>query len=133
MTNFHARIVGEGGLEITASPDALVQAAPPLETRAYENDSGPVAADGHRIATGWVVRIPVTLDPTNPWDIGGDRYPLQVSATYDIAGDSQPRPFSARAAVDAEIAGAIYQMGLAASILPLLCIAAAFVRWRRTR
>ncbi|HEX3940640.1 MAG TPA: hypothetical protein VHX11_04070 [Acidobacteriaceae bacterium] len=133
VTNLHARIVGQDGLEITASPDALVQAAPPLETRAYENDSGPVAADGHHVATGWVARIPVTLDPTNPWDIGGDRYPLQVSATYDIAGDSQPRPFNARAAVDAEIAGAVYQMGLAASILPLLCIAAAFARWRRTR
>ena len=124
---------GRGRAGDNRQPRCAGSSGAALETRAYENDSGPVAADGHRIATGWVVRIPVTLDPTNPWDIGGDRYPLQVSATYDIAGDSQPRPFSARAAVDAEIAGAIYQMGLAASILPLLCIAAAFVRWRRTR
>ena len=37
------------------------------------------------------------------------------------------------AAIDAEVASAIYEMGLAASILPLFCLGAAFRRWRRTR
>jgi len=85
------------------------------------------------VATGWIARIPVTLNPTKPWDIGGDRYPLTVTATYQVAGESQARTFSARAAVDAQVASAIYEMCLAASILPLLCIAAALLRWRRTR
>jgi hypothetical protein len=80
-----------------------------------------------------MARVPVTLNPTRPWDIGGDRYPLTVTATYEIAGESQARTFSARAAIDAQVASAIYQMGLAALVLPLMCFGAAFVRWRRTR
>jgi len=47
----------------------------------YPNDTGPAAADGHHVLNGWVVRIPVTLTPTNPWDIGGVRYPLRVTGT----------------------------------------------------
>jgi hypothetical protein len=73
------------------------------------------------------------LNPTKPWDIGGDRYPLTVTATYQVAGEGQARTFSARAAVDAQVSSAIYEMGLAASILPMLCIGAALLRWRRTR
>ena len=133
IANLHAKITGEVGLEVTADADRLVQAAPHLETRTYANDSGPAAADGHRVVTGWIARIPVTLNPTKPWDIGGDRYPLTVTATYEVAGDSQPRTFSARAAIDAQVSSAIYEMGLAASFLPLLCIGVALVRWRRTR
>ena len=80
-----------------------------------------------------MVRMPVTLNPTKPWDIGGDRYPLTIAATYQVAGESQPRAFNARAAIEAEVGSAIYEMGLAASILPLFCLWAAFRRWRRTR
>jgi hypothetical protein len=120
-------------LEIAADDSALNQATPQAETHAYPNDSGPQGADGQHISTGWVVRIPITLDPMKPWDIGGDRYPLTIAATYQVAGESQPRTFNARAAIDAEVASAIYQMGLAACILPLFCLGAAFRRWRRTR
>ncbi len=133
VTNLHTKIAGEVGLDVTADAGTLVQSAPNLETRTYANESGPAAADGHHVVTGWIVRIPVTLNPKKPWDIGGDRYPLTVTATYQVAGESQARTFSARAAVDAQVSSAIYEMGLAASILPLLCIAAALVRWRRTR
>ena len=133
VTDLHTKIAGEVGLNVTADAEALVQAAPRLETRTYANDSGPAAADGHHVVTGWIVRIPVTLDPTKPWDIGGDRYPLTVTATYQIAGENLPRTFSARAAVDAQVSSAIYEMGFAASILPLFCIGCALVRWRRTR
>jgi hypothetical protein len=133
VTNLHTKIAGEVGLDATADAGTLVQAAPNLETRTYANDSGPAAADGHHVVTGWIVRIPVTLKPTKPWDIGGDRYPLTVTPTYQVAGESQARTFSARAAIEAQVSSAIYQMGLAASILPMLCIAAAMVRWRRTR
>jgi hypothetical protein len=80
-----------------------------------------------------VARIPVTLTPTKPWDIGGVRYPLKVTGTYQAAGESQPRTFSARAAIDAQVARAIYEMGIASLILPLVCFGAAFKRWRRTR
>ena len=133
VTNLHTKIAGEVGLDVMADADTLVQAAPHLETRTYANDSGPAASDGHHVVTGWIARIPVTLNPTKPWDIGGDRYPLTVTATYQVAGDSQPRTFSARAAIDAQVSSAVYEMGLAASILPLLCIGAALLRWRRTR
>jgi hypothetical protein len=133
VTNLQTKIAGEAGLEISAEAGVLDQAAPNLETRTYVNDSGPAAADGHHVVTGWIARIPVTFNPTKPWDIGGDRYPLTVTATYQVAGESQARTFSARAAVDAQVSSAIYEMGLAASILPLLCIAAALLRWRRTR
>jgi hypothetical protein len=132
ITNLHTKIAGENGLEATAEAGALVQAAPHLETRTYANDSGPAAADGHHVLTGWIARIPVTLNPTKPWDIGGDRYPLTITATYEVAGDSQPRTFSARAAIDAQVSSAIFEMGLAASIFPLICVGAGLLRWRRT-
>ena len=128
ITNLRVKVAGENGLEaVSLTP------TPALEPHTYPNDTGPTDASGHHIANGWVVRIPVTLNPTKPWDIGGDRYPLSATATYDIAGETKPASFSARAAIDAQVANAIYEMGLAASLLPFLCIAAAFLRWRRTR
>ena len=124
LTNFTARISGEAGLQV-------VQGSPSLETHAYANDVGPAAADGHHIVSGWIARVPVTLNPTRPWDIGGDRYPLNAKASYEAGGEKLN--FSARAAIDAEVGSAIYEMGIAASILPLLCLGAALLRWRRTR
>jgi hypothetical protein len=133
ITDLDIRIAGEDGLEVTGDPAALAGAAQHLETRTYANDLGPAAADGHHVATGWVARIRVTLNPTKPWDIGGDRYPLNVTAKYHVEGDSTARVLSARAAIDAQVAIAIYEMGAASSILPLLCFGAALLRWRRTR
>ena len=133
VTDVHLQVTGENGLEVTALPDALAPTPEALETHTYANDLGPAAADGHHVVTGWVARIPVTLTPTKPWDIGGVRYPLKVSGTYQVAGESQTRTFSARAAIDAQVARAIYEMGIASLILPLVCFGAAFKRWRRTR
>jgi hypothetical protein len=133
ITDLRIQIVGESGLEATADPDGLANAAQHLETRTYANDLGPAAADGHHVVTGWVARVPVSLAPTRPWDIGGNRYPLNVTATYHVAGESQARTFSARGAVDAQVSRAIYEMGVASAILPLICFGAAFRRWRRTR
>ena len=133
ITNLHATIVGGDGLEATADPASLNQPAPPLESRAYPNDSGPQMPDGSRIAAGWIVRIPVTLDPRNPWDIGDNRYPLNIAATYAVSGDPKPHTFEERAAVEARIGGAMAQMAFAAGIFPLCCLGAAFARWRRTR
>jgi hypothetical protein len=133
VTDVHLQAAGENGLEVTTSRDALAPSPEALETRTYANDLGPAAADGHHIVTGWVARIPVTLTPTKPWDIGGVRYPLRVTGTYQVAGESQIRTFSARAAIDAQVAKAIYEMGVASLILPFLCFGAAFKRWRKTR
>ena len=124
VTDLRIQIVGESGLEATADPDGLANAAQHLETRTYANDLGPAAADGHHV---------VTPAPTRPWDIGGDRYPLNVTATYHVAGEDQPRTFSARGAIDAQVSRAIYEMGVASAILPLICLGAALTRWRRTR
>jgi hypothetical protein len=133
VTDLRIKITGENGLEVTADADRLVRAAEHLETRAYVGDSGPAAPDGHHVSNGWVARVPVTLNPTKPWDIGGDRYPLTVTASYTVEGDSKARTFSSRGAIDAQVASAIYEMGIASLILPLFCIGAAFARWRRTR
>jgi hypothetical protein len=133
ITDVHIQVVGENGLEASGNPGALAPAPEGLETHAYANDSGPAAADGHHVVTGWVARVPVTLTPTKPWDIGGVRYPLRVTATYRVEGESGMRTFSARAAIDAQVSRAIYEMGAASLILPLVCFGAAFKRWRQTR
>ena len=131
ITDLHIQIAGESGLEVSANPQGLSPAPEALETRTYANDSGPAAADGHHVVTGWVARVAVTLTPTRPWDIGGDRYPLRVAATYQVAGES--RTFSARAAVDAQVSSAIYEMGVASLIFPIVCFGRAYRRWRLTR
>jgi hypothetical protein len=133
VTNVHLEVIGENGLEVSASREALSPLPEALETHTYANDLGPAAADGHHVITGWVARIPVTLTPTKPWDIGGVRYPLRVTGTYQVAAESVKRTFSARAAVDAQVSKAIYEMGVASLVLPLVCFGAAFRRWRRTR
>jgi ABC-type transport system involved in multi-copper enzyme maturation permease subunit len=134
VTDLHIELIGENGLTVTATDAAALDVATPrLETRTYPNDSGPADSNGRHIASGWVARVPVLLNPTNPWDIGGDRYPLTVKAAYRVAGESAPRAFSSRAAVDAQVANGIYEMGAAAMVLPLVCIGAAIRRWRRTR
>jgi hypothetical protein len=61
------------------------------------------------------------------------RYPLNVAATYRVGDDARVRSFNARAAIDAQVAPAIYEMGVASALLPLACLVAAFRRWRRTR
>jgi hypothetical protein len=133
VADLRIQIVGENGLDLTTEPDGIARAAQNLETHTYANDLGPAAADGHHVVTGWVARVPVTLTPTKPWDIGGDRYPLRVTATYHVGGDPRMRTFSGRAAIDAQVSSAIYEMGVASAILPLVCFGAAFTRWRRTR
>jgi hypothetical protein len=133
ITDLHIQVVGENGLEATARPEALAPASEALETHTYANDLGPAAADGHHVVTGWVARVPVTLTPTKPWDVGGVRYPLRVAATYHVAGESGIRTFSSRAAIDAQVASAIYEMGIVSAVLPVVCFGAAFRRWRRTR
>ena len=127
VTDLQVQIVGEDGLEITADPPGQ------LEAHTYANNVGPAAADGHHIINGWIARVPVTLMPAKPWDIGGNRYPLNVTATYRVPSDSETHKFTGRAAIEAEVSSAIYEMGAASSVLPLLCFGAAFARWRRTR
>jgi hypothetical protein len=134
VTDLHIQLLGENGLHVApADATALDHAAEQLETRTYQNDSGPADANGHHIVTGWVARVPVTLNPTRPWDIGGDRYPLTVKASYHVAGNIQAQAFSARGAIDAQVASGIYEMGIASLILPLICVGAGVRRWRRTR
>ena len=132
VTGLHATIEGGDGLEANADVSALNQPAPPLETHAYRNDSGPEMPDGHRLTSGWIVRIPITVVARSPWDIY-NRYPLEIAATYNVSGDPKPHMFELHAGLDARIGGAMPQMGLAAGILPLFCFGAAFTRWRRTR
>jgi hypothetical protein len=127
VTDLQVEIAGEDGLAITTEP------VRPLETHTYAANAGPAASDGHHILNGWVARVPVTLVPAKPWDIGGNRYPLNVTATYRVAQEAETHKFGARGAIEAEVSSAIYEMGAVSSILPLLCFGAAFARWRRTR
>jgi ABC-type transport system involved in multi-copper enzyme maturation permease subunit len=133
VTDLDIQAAGESGLQVALDRDAVDQAAKHLETRTYTSDSGPVAADGHHIASGWMARVPISLTPTNPWDIGGNRYPLNVTTKYRVAGDAELRTLSSPAAIEAQVPNALPQMALAALILPSLCFLAAFRRWRRTR
>ena len=127
IDDVHVRVAGESGLSVETG------AGESLETRTYLNDSGPAAADGHHVQKGWVVRVPVTLNPHNPWDIGGNRYPLTVQAEYRSEGDIQIHKFSGRAAIEAQVAPAIYEMGFASLLFPAACLVMALRRWRVTR
>jgi hypothetical protein len=127
------QITGDNGLHVTADTVASARLADHLESRTYPKDLGPLAPDGHRIVTGWVVRIPVTFSPTRPWDIGGVRYPMDVKATYWLAGESRPQTLTGRAAIEAEVSSAVSEMAAASGLLPLVCFGAAVIRWRRTR
>ncbi|HEY4084869.1 MAG TPA: hypothetical protein VGM43_02975 [Bryobacteraceae bacterium] len=129
IQDFHTEIAGAAGLR--AAPDDSSRIT--WETRLYPNELGPPAADGHHVATGWIARIPVTLNATKPWDVGGNRYPLSVHASYRIEGDPQAYTFPARAAVEAQISSALYEMAAASLLFPAICLGAAFRRWRRTR
>jgi hypothetical protein len=127
VTGLRVEIVGENGLQVTTGSQQQ------LEPHTYANDAGPVGADGHHIVNGWIARVPVTMIPAKPWDIGGNRYALNVTASYRVTSDPQPRTFSARGAIEAEVSSAIYEMGGASSVFPLICFGAAFIRWRQTR
>ena len=133
ISDLRIQIAGDDGLRVTADTVALADAGRRLETRRYLDTPGPLALDGHRIGAGWVVRVPITLTPTHPWDIGGVRYPLDVKATYRLDGESQPQILNGRAAIEAEVSSAVYEMAGVSLILPLVCFGAAFTRWRRTR
>lgn len=131
IVDLRVDVAGENGLIATTDPAAAPLRG--LEKRVYADDSGPQTADGHRVLIGWVARIPVTIDPTHPWDTGGMRYPIDVTATYRADGDAEPHVLKARAAIEAQIGSALWQMSAAAMVVPLLCFAMAFSRWRRTR
>jgi hypothetical protein len=133
VSDLRIDVMGDAGLRVIVDSAAIDHVRERLETRAYPGESGPAAADGHRIDTGWVVRVPVSLLPTHPWDIGGVRYPLDVKVTYRAEGSAQVQTLTSRAAVEAEVSSAVYEMSGASAILPVICFCAAFVRWRRTR
>jgi hypothetical protein len=133
VSDLRIDVSGDAGLRVFMDSAAVDHVAERLETRVYPAESGPTATDGHRIDTGWVVRVPVSLLPTHPWDIGGVRYPLDVKVTYRAEGSAQVQTLTSRAAVEAEISSAVYEMSGASAILPAICFCAAFARWRRTR
>jgi hypothetical protein len=133
ISDLRLEVAGANGLDVVVDPADLRPLASRIETRTYPNDGGPVGPDGARIATGLVVRVPIGLRPTHPWDTGGMRYPIDVTATYRVGLETAPRVLKARAAIEAQIASAGYEMGVASMILPAICFGAAFRRWRRTR
>ncbi|HEX4346270.1 MAG TPA: hypothetical protein VHZ73_01795, partial [Vicinamibacterales bacterium] len=133
VSDVHVQVTGEFGLHVLVTPEVLAHAGDRLQTRQYPADLGPAMADGRHVSIGWVIAVPVALDPTAPWDIGGDRYPLTASVTYRVSGEPGEKTLTARGAIEAQVGNAIYEMGAAAAILPLFCFMAAFVRWSRTR
>jgi hypothetical protein len=133
ITDLQIEVTGDAGLRVSIDDQAIGQSSERLETRDYPDNSGPLAPDGHRINRGWAIRVPVTLTPTRPWDIGGVRYPLDVRVAYRAGGATQPQAFTSRVAIEAEVSRAVYEMSAASAIIPAMCFAAAFIRWRRTR
>jgi len=132
LTNLATQLTGADGLAITAAAGDLQQSPPRLERGdlppSWSRFSGGLPPSGVAVA-----RIPVVVTPTRPWDVGGDRYPLTISTSYTVAGQAQPHSFTGRALIAAQIPNVIYQMGLAALLLPLFCIGAALRRSWRTR
>jgi hypothetical protein len=112
--------VGQNGLEAKTDPNTLSQVVQHPEIRRHADDIGPTASDGHHVQTGWVARVPVSLTPTKPWDVGGDRYPLDVTATYRVNSDDQTHSLSTRAAIEAQIPNALVEMSAVPLVLPLL-------------
>jgi hypothetical protein len=133
LTRLTIDVAGQSSLKIDVSADSLSHSLDHLETRSYAADLGPTDAGGHHIQNGWVARIPVSFTPTRAWDIGGVRYPIDVTATYEVQGDPQPHNLTARAAIEAQVPTALAEMSVAGAIMPLLCLLAAFRRWRQTR
>lgn len=133
LARLDIHVTGQSGLDVEVAPAASTEILHNLETRTYPPGIGPADADGHRVETGWVARIPVTLIPNKPWDIGGVRYPIDLNATYAIEGSSQVNTLNARAAVEAHVPNALAEMAGAGAILPFFCFIALFARWRRTR
>jgi hypothetical protein len=133
LARLDIHVTGQSGLDVQVSPGASTEILQNLETRTYPPGIGPADADGHRVETGWVARIPVTLIPNKPWDIGGVRYPIDLNATYAIEGSSQVNTLNARAAVEAHVPNALAEMAGVGAILPLFCFIALLARWRRTR
>ena len=105
VDHLQVKVVGDNGL--TVNTDGGQE----LEAHDYVNDSGPLITDGQHLTAGWVARIPVTLDPAKPWDIGGNRYPLTVTATYNVPQDEHARTFNARGAVEAQVPNAMTHFG----------------------
>jgi hypothetical protein len=132
LTQLDIRVAGQSGLKVAAA-EALTQPLRHLEKYAYPAGTGPSETDGHHIDTGWALRLPIVLTPTAPWDIGGVRYPIDVALTYRVSGDPQPHALAMRGAIEAQVASAIYEMSAVGAVLPLLCLVAAFRRWRNTR
>lgn len=131
VSDLHVDITGGAGLAVAVESSGSSDTH--LETRSYASSLGPSDKTGRRILEGWVARVPITLTPTRPWDIGGLRYPLEVKTTYVLSGDKMPQLLIGRAAVEAEVSSAVYEMGAASAVLPFFCFAAAVARWRRTR
>ena len=132
LTQLDIRVAGQSGLKVAVA-EALTQPLRHLEKYAYPAGTGPSGTDGHHIDTGWALRLPIVLTPTAPWDIGGVRYPIDVALTYRVSGDPQPHALAMRGAIEAQVASAIYEMSAVGAVLPLLCLVAAFRRWRNTR
>ena len=131
VTDLHLALSGNN-LDITADPAALTQPAPQRTPYTYTNDPNPRIPDAPKSTFGGMVRIPITIEPHHAWDLGNNRYPFNITATYNVAGDPQPHTFTEHAAVFAQV-GAMAQMALASLCLPLFCFGMAFARWRRTR
>ena len=133
VTDLHIQVTGESGLVASAEPAALAPAPEALETRTYLPDLGPAAADGHRVVKGWIARVPVTLTPTKPWDIGGDRYPLRVTATYYVPGTAGCAPSARAPQLRLKYPAPSTKWESLRRFCPLYVLARPSRRWRRTR
>lgn len=132
LTSLAFHVEGAGGLVAVADPNAAAAPLQQVEAHDYAADAGPLAAGGNHVQRGWVLRIPVTLTPEHPWDLGGNRYPLNVTTTYQAEG-AAPGNFTVHGAVEAQVPGALTQTAVVGAVAPAACLVAAVTRWKRTR
>jgi len=94
VTDVHLQVTGENGLEATAPPDALAPAPEALETHTTRMTRARRRLTGTMWSrAGW--HVSCDADPYKP-GYRGVRYPLRVTGTYQVAGESGMRTFSAR-------------------------------------
>lgn len=116
LADVRARVEGEDVAVEPAERDLGLLASPEASADAQLGRQGPV------------VRIPVTLTPSEPRSLGGNYHAMTVHLTYRLDNETTPREVAIHFPVRADVAHAELQMVAAGAPLVLLPAIAGIVR-----
>ena len=112
---------GEDGLGVAAPAERDLG-------RIDDAERGTAGEPGMRLVKGLVVRLPVSLTPSDPRDLSSNWYHLRVLVTYRVEGDETARTAEIVFPLRADVPGAGLQMALAGAPLFLLATTASVLR-----